>query len=128
MKARATLGRAFRSDAWGTAAVLIMLLCACVALVSAEWVSAAFYLSLSAFFVGASRQVKTALKAEESSKWDLRALLAGGIGLLGVASAHVIGGDAKNAVLSGLVGAIALVGAGVDWRRTNVGRLSSGRH
>jgi hypothetical protein len=128
MKTRAMFGRAFKFDACATVAVLIMLLCACVGLISAEWVSAAFYFSLSALLAGASHQVRTELRAEESSKWGPRGILAGGIGFLGVASAHALGGDAKKAVLSGLVGAIALVGAGVDWRRTNVGRLSSGRH
>ena len=127
MKTGAMFGSAFKFDACATVAVLIMLLCAWVALISAEWVSAAFYFSFSAFLAGASYQVRTELRAEESSKWGPRGLLAGGIGLLGVASAHAVGGDAKNAVLSGLVGAIALAGAGIEWRRTNVGRILSGR-
>jgi hypothetical protein len=128
MKTLAMLRRAFSSNAVSSAAVLVLLLCASVALVSAEWVSAAYFFSLSAFFVGALYRVNPTPKTGENSTWGMRALLAGGIGLLGVASAHAVRGDTKNAVLSGLVGALALVCAGVDWRRTNAGRLSSGRH
>jgi hypothetical protein len=123
MNPLAMLRDAFRSDGWGTAALLAMLLCGCLALVSAEWVSALLFFSVGAVSLGAAAQVKRSAGAEELPKRVTGVFLAGGTGLLAVACASAVSGDVRLVVLAGLGGVISVIGAVMDWRRTSTGHL-----